>query len=142
MDARHGIERAIALYGQLLDDLRLEEWGELFTQDAVWSMPGASFRGRANIVAGVGAMEPRTPGSVKHLSFTPVIGIESEHSARAWTDLLALARNERGLWEIAAAGRYYDRFVAEGGRWRFASRVAQIAGVHAPELELPPPPSA
>ena len=88
--ARDAIGRLIALYGQLLDDLRLDDWGELFTDDAVWRIPGITFEGRAEIKRGVGDMEPPQPGRVKHMSFTPVIDFESGSRARAWTDQVAL----------------------------------------------------
>jgi hypothetical protein len=120
------IQRVIALFGQLLDDLRLEEWGELFAEDAVWSLPTVSFKGRAEIVKGVGAMEPSEPGRVKHITFTPIIEFESEHRAHAWTDLLALTRSEDGAWSIAAAGRYYDTLEFVRGRWRFISRMCDV----------------
>jgi hypothetical protein len=137
-----GIERTIVLYGQLLDDLRMQEWGELFTDDAVWAIPGTAFRGRSAIVAGVRAMEPPAPGSVKHLAFTPVIDLVGEREALAWTDFLALARNAAGAWELAAAGRYHDRLVASGGRWRFASRVVRIDGAPLPETGMAATPGA
>jgi len=44
--ARDEIGRLMALYGQLLDDLRLEEWGELFTDDAIWRIPSVTFASR------------------------------------------------------------------------------------------------
>jgi SnoaL-like domain len=142
MDSRYEIQRLIALYGQLLDDLRLDEWGGLFTEDAVWSLPGVSFRGRAEIVKGVGAMEPREKGHVKHLSFTPIIDFEGEHRAYAWTDLLALTKSEGGAWTIAAAGRYYDTLEFSHGRWRFSSRVCDVEWPGASEpLKLRRPPS-
>ena len=123
--ARDEIGRLMALYGQLLDDLRLEEWGELFTDDAIWRIPSVTFEGRAAIVEGVGAMEPPHPGRVKHVSFTPVIDFESETRARAWTDQIALHCPDE-TWVVVAAGRYHDVVVLEGGRWRFASREADV----------------
>jgi len=143
MDSVYEIQRLIALYGQLLDDLRLTEWGELFTEDAVWSLPTVSFSGRAEIVKGVGAMEPAQPGSVKHFTFTLIIEFEDEHHAHAWTDLLALMKSERGNWIIAAAGRYYDTVEFAGGRWRFKSRICDIEwdGVRFDPSKLRRPPA-
>ncbi len=43
MKAILGIQRTVTLYGQLLDDLRMEDWGRLFTDDAVWAMPSFTF---------------------------------------------------------------------------------------------------
>ncbi len=143
VDPVYGIQRLIALYGQLLDDLRLEQWGELFTPDAVWSLPTVSFQGRGEIVNGVGAMEPKEPGQVKHLAFTPIIEFEDEHHAWAWTDLIALMKSERGTWAVVAAGRYYDTLIFWEGRWRFKSRICDIEwdGVRFDRTKLRPPPS-
>ena len=143
MDSAYEIQRVIALYGQLLDDLRLEEWGELFTEDAVWSLPTVSFHGRAEIVKGVGAMEPKERGHIKHVAFTPIIEFESEHRAHTWTDLLALAKSEQGVWMTAAAGRYYDTLELSGGRWRFKTRICDVEwdGAKFDEAKLRRPPS-
>jgi SnoaL-like protein len=143
MDSVYEIQRLIALYGQLLDDLRLEEWGELFTEDAVWSLPTVSFHGRAGIVKGVGAMEPGEPGHVKHFTFTPIIEFEDDHHAHAWTNLLALAKSAKGAWMIAAAGRYYGTLEFSGGRWRFKSRICDVEwdGARSDPAKLRRPPS-
>ncbi|SRR5579871_2356887 len=143
MDPVCEIQRVIALYGQLLDDLRLQEWGELFTEDAVWSLPTVSYRGRAAIVAGVGAMEPKESGRVKHIAFTPIIDFDDQHHARAWTDLMALMQSDRGIWSVVAAGRYYDTLEFAHGRWRFSSRICDIEwdGVRFDRKTLRPPPA-
>src|SRR3954471_15632221 len=104
-DDIHAIQDVILLYGQLLDDLRMEDWGRLFTDDAVWAMPGFVFEGRAAIIKGVRAMEPDRPGYVKHLAFAPVIRFGGKDRARAWTDLLFLTRDSFGdPWKTAIAG--------------------------------------
>ncbi len=143
IDAIYEIQRLIALYCQLLDDLRLEEWGELFTQDAVWSLPTVSFQGRAEIVKGVGTMEPQERGHVKHITFAPIIEFEDERHAHAWSDLTALMKSERGTWSVVAAGRYYDTLEFSAGRWRFKSRVCDIEwdGVRFDPAKLRHPPS-
>jgi 3-phenylpropionate/cinnamic acid dioxygenase small subunit len=145
MDAHNAIVRTITLYGQLIDDLRLDEWGELFTEDATWSAPGVSFRGRSEIVKGVGAMEPKTKGQVKHLAFTPIIELDGDNRARAWTDLITLAKSKQGTWSIVSVGRYYDLLEYSDGRWRFANRTCdvdwQADGGQKLELELLRPPA-
>jgi hypothetical protein len=121
------IRRTIGLYGPLLDDLRFKEWGELFTEDAEWIVPGASFKGRVAIVAGVGAIEPKSRGWVKHLSYPPVIELDSPSTARAWSDLVAMVRDaQSGAWSIAAVGRNYDSLRMEGGVWRIERRQADF----------------
>jgi SnoaL-like domain len=143
MDSFYEIQRVVALYGQLLDDLRLDEWGELFTEDAVWSLPTVSFQGRAEIVKGVGAMEPGERGRVKHIALTPIIDLEGERRAHAWTDLLVLTKSEQGAWNVAAAGRYYDMLEFSHGRWRFKSRICDVEwdGIAFDPTKLRRPPS-
>jgi hypothetical protein len=127
-DAINAIRETIILYGQLLDDLRMEEWGRLFTDDAVWAMPGFVFEGREEIIKGVRAMEPERPGTVKHLAFAPVIRFDGKDRARAWTDLLFLTRDTFDApWNTAIAGRYCDELVASDAGWQFALRVADIS---------------
>jgi uncharacterized protein (TIGR02246 family) len=141
MDDAQAIARVVVLYSQLLDDRRMDEWGELFTEDAVWSTPQLTLRGRQGIAQGVGEMQRSLAGNVKHMSFTPSIEIDTSESARAWTDLTVLVRRD-GVWGFSAAGRYYDHFVkGSDGRWRIASRAADINADEKPELPLTPPPA-
>jgi hypothetical protein len=135
------IARTLALYCQLLDDLRFEDWGELFTEDAEWTAPSAAFRGRAAIVEGLRAMEPNARGWVKHLAFAPVVEVEPPTSARVWSDLVVLARDPgSGAWSVAAAGRYYDEMQKEGGLWLFRSRAVDFDVAFNPLLGLEPVP--
>jgi hypothetical protein len=142
MDSIHAIQEVITLYGQLLDDLEMARWGELFADESVWAMPGFIFEGRAAIVKGVRAMEPDRPGLVKHLAFSPVIHLDGD-CARAWTDLMFLSRTAYDApWLLALTGRYCDEFIAENGVWRFAKRVCDIAPDDPPKVpfERRPPP--
>jgi uncharacterized protein (TIGR02246 family) len=125
MEAREAISRTIALYGQFLDDRRFEEFGELFAPDGVWAIPGMSLEGRQQIVDVLQELEKGGPGSVKHLSFYPVIVLEGPDRARAWTDLVALVPSDNG-WTVVSTGRYYDTFVCHEGRWQFSMRQAQV----------------
>jgi uncharacterized protein (TIGR02246 family) len=152
MEAREAISRTIALYGQFLDDRRFEEFGELFAPDGVWAIPGMSLEGRQQIVEVLRELEKGGPGSVKHLSFHPVIVLEGPDRARAWTDLAALIPADNG-WEVVSAGRYYDTFVRHEGRWLFAVRQAEVfpmstlaafapeASTSGPLGDLPPTPT-
>jgi hypothetical protein len=136
------ITRTHALYCQLLDDLRFEDWGELFTEDAEWKTPFSAFRGRPAIVEGLRAMEPEVRGWIKHLSYAPVIEFEGPATARAWSDLVVFGRDRTGgVWGVAAVGRYYDRLEKEAGVWRFRSRAADIDTAYNPLANLEPVPA-
>lgn len=138
----HLVGRTIALYCQLLDDLRFEDFGDLFTEDAEWTIPDISFKGRPAIVAGLTEMEPKARGWVKHTSFSPVIEFDTPTTARAWTDLAAMVRDRKtGAWSLAGVGRYYDELEKSGGKWRFRRRRADIDAARNPLPGLEPPPS-
>ena len=139
MDDLEAIRRLIAIYGQLLDSGRLEEWGELFEPDAIFRVWGRTYRGRDEIKSEIGGMQPDTPG--KHGVLQPVIDLVDASHARAWTDLFALASDDRGI-SIATIGRYHDRIVrdAASGQWRFARRVIVMGGEEVPP-DVDPSPS-
>jgi hypothetical protein len=140
-DAVIAIQNIITLYGQLLDDLRMDEWGELFTENAAWAMPGVLFEGREAIIRGVRAMEPATPGYVKHLAFAPFIRFDGKDRARAWTDLLFLTRDSfDDPWKTAIVGRYCDQLVAGDDGWQFAVRVADFVPGDRPPIAFEPSP--
>lgn len=135
------IQRTIALYGQLLDDLRMDDWCRLFTEDAVWAMPGVRLEGRGRIARGVRKMEPDTPGLVRHVAFTPVIELDGEDVARAWTDFLFLTRDSLAdPWKVLLAGRYCDTLVREDSAWRFKLRVCDYDPANVPDVPFEPSP--
>lgn len=123
------IRRVIALYGQLLDDRRFDEWADLFLNDAVVM----GHAGRQAFLKGIAGIQPSTP--TKHLACTSVIDLEGDH-ATAWTDGLALVDigdgpNGSRLYATYPL-RYYDKFVRVDGRWRIARRESALPGAHLP----------
>jgi uncharacterized protein (TIGR02246 family) len=124
LETLEAIRRLMAIYAQLIDSKRLVEWGELFTEDAVFQVWGQVFRGRAAIVAGIGGMQPDLPG--KHIVLSPVVDLKGPDRALAWTDLSAFSSSEDGI-SIATIGRYHDELVKQDGRWRIARRVVVMA---------------
>jgi 3-phenylpropionate/cinnamic acid dioxygenase small subunit len=131
LEASEAIRRLIALYAQLLDSRRLEEWGALFAEDAVFRVWGRTYRGRTEIERELGGMQrPDMPG--KHALLQPVIDLEGLDRARAWTDMSVLVQGPDGI-ATATIGRYHDELVRHDGRWRFASRAIVMAGEAEPE---------
>ena len=131
LHALEEIRRLLAIYGQLLDSKRIEEWSQLFTEDAVFDVWGQTWRGRKAIAEGIGGMQPDTPG--KHVVLSPVIDLQDADHARAFTDLSAFASGQDGAITIATIGRYHDELVRQAGRWRFARRVVVMAGEATPD---------
>lgn len=136
LEALEAIRRLMAVYAQLLDSKRIDEWAQLFAPDASFEVWGKTYRGRAEIAAGIGGMQPALPG--KHVCLTPVIDLLGPERARAWTDLSAFASQEDGI-QIATIGRYHDELVRSDGRWRFARRAVVMAGEELPAGVAPSP---
>jgi hypothetical protein len=140
MDDDYSIRRLMAVYSQLIDDGRWDEWGELFTEDAVFTVWGQAYLGREEIVRAISGMQSGLPG--KHVAFATVVELDGDR-ALAWTDFLGVADTGPGQWGrsygIASAARYYDRLTRHDGRWRFSRRDIRNAGEPLPEGAVPTP---
>jgi uncharacterized protein (TIGR02246 family) len=141
MDDIEGIRRLIFLYSQLLDDSRLDEWQDLFTEDAVFTVWGTVHTGRSAIRDGIGGMTSELPG--KHVAYATVVDFEFDDQAWAWTDFTALVDAGPGKWGrsyiVATVARYYDHVVRRDGRWLFDRRQIRMAGEPLPAGARPSP---
>jgi uncharacterized protein (TIGR02246 family) len=138
MNDLEAIRRLIALYPQLLDAKRLEEWGGLFAEDAVFDVFGRRLAGRAEIVREIGAMQPAAP--LKHAVFAPIVELDAPDRARAWTDFATLAQGEASIG-VANFATYHDILTKRDGRWRIAHRTIVSPG-EKPPADVGPVPSA
>ena len=138
MNDYEAIRRLIALYAQLLDAKRLEEWGGLWAEDAIFRVFGRTLHGRPEIVREIGAMQPAAP--LKHAVFAPIIELDDVNRARAWTDFATFAAGAESI-SIANFATYHDRLEKHDGRWRIAQRTIVSAG-EAPPADVGPVPSA
>lgn len=115
------IRRVIAVYAQLLDDGKFDEWIELFTDDATFSYRNEetksdnNYVGREAIRGWIGASMSEDRRAM-HLCGNSVIDV-SGTEARAVTDLVL----HQGL-TIASTARYIDRFVLQSNKWLIAHR--------------------
>jgi uncharacterized protein (TIGR02246 family) len=119
MDDLDAIRRTIALYCQLCDDGRFEEWGDLYTEDARFCVLGKVYEGREEIRGFIERAQPAGARG-KHVAANPVIDVEGDEAV-ARTDYVFLSRNGGSL-ALTSAGRYHDRLVRRGGRWLFSER--------------------
>ncbi len=127
------IHQLHARYCQLIDDLRFDDLGKLFLDDAVWEAGPLRFEGRPAIVAGFAQIEPPRPGMVRHISFNPVIDFAGDE-AHVWADAIALQVGAPGESSpVVAVGRYFDVLKRDGGHWRFARRTFAYSGQPLPE---------
>lgn len=125
----HRIQRTLARYCQLCDDGLFEEWAELFTDDATFSVMGRSYEGREAIKAMIlAAMPPERRG--KHFLGQSVADVDAgSRQATAVTDFTFIAKDAEGRLAITNAGRYHDALVQSGdGCWLFRSREIRLLG--------------
>ncbi|MEA2624502.1 MAG: hypothetical protein QOD06_547 [Candidatus Binatota bacterium] len=126
LEEKDAIRELFARYCLLVDGARFEEWSELFSEDAVFEVPGvARLQGRTKILQFIRRIpldERGLPG-FKHCVLNEVIEVDGDQ-ARAESSLVLL-RNATPV-HIEIAGRYHDELVREDGRWRFRSRTVAI----------------
>ena len=119
------IRRLLALYCQLMDDRRYDEWSQLFAPDGVWALGGREYRGPSEAKAYMDQLlRDRPQRRTKHICTNVPIDIDGD-VGRITSDYAMLAREPEGTpWTVVAFGRYEDRVVrrAEGSGWQFAER--------------------
>ncbi len=121
MSDEEGVRRTLALYCQLCDDGRFDEWADLYTENATFSVLGRTHEGQAAIKGFIEkAQGPEQRG--KHVCANPLIDVDGD-TATAVTDYVFVARADGGSLAITSAGRYHDRLLrGADGRWRFTQR--------------------
>ncbi len=122
-DDEDQIRRTLAQYGQLCDDGRFDEWGELFTEDAQLEVMGQVTTGRPGIVTYMRSVQPAESRGIHMISGT-LVQVDGP-SASASTNYVFVRPTVDGM-AIIAAGRYYDQLVRDDRRWRFTERKITI----------------
>lgn len=143
--AREGIRDLVTRYNSNGDSGRFEPLLELFADDAVMELDDGHggwtrFEGRDRITTiftgmrdhlrahasaktGAQAGDPAPPEYIRHYTATHQIDlVDAEHA----TGRLYYAVVMRHGWDHW--GRYMDRYVRQGGEWRFANRRVTVDG--------------
>ncbi len=109
----------------LADEGDLEEYVDLFTEDARWDMPGGELQGRENLLAG--AIERRAEGMVgpgsntRHVIATQSVLVDGDGAASdAYFQFWVNTASEPS---VALFGRYRDRLVRTDSGWKLAHRI-------------------
>lgn len=121
--AEAGIRQLHARYTDAVWRQDHDAFADCFTEDGEWRISGRVFRGRAEIRSAI----ERILANFRRvlISFgTPILEVgDREATGRTYI-------NERCAWKDGntniSIGRYYERFVQEGDRWRFAWRLFQL----------------
>lgn len=119
------IRRLLAEYCHAYDDGRADDFAELFTADATFTVFGTTRHGRTEIREHVGAWDPNTPPG-QHVTYNTVIDLHGDR-AWAWTDFLYLQQADDG-YRVSTAGRYHDELLRGPDRWRFHARTIRFLG--------------
>jgi 3-phenylpropionate/cinnamic acid dioxygenase small subunit len=122
MSDEEAIRRTIAQYAHFCDDGRFDEWAELFAVDARFSVLGETHEGRGQAKAWIMKFQTAELRG-KHVCTNTVIDVGGDQ-ARAWTDYIFVDRSGA----IVSVGRYHDRLVRDGERWRFQERRIVFVG--------------
>lgn len=123
--SHQAIANLIAAYAELVDDGDFNGVGKLLA-DATFSGSGVPFKGADAIEKmlreSVITYDDGTPRT-QHVTTNVAIEIDEQADAAASRSYVTVLQALPGLpLQPIAAGRYYDRFVRLGGRWRFAER--------------------
>lgn len=119
------VRNLIARLAILADQGDLAEYGDQFTEDSVWALPGAPRHGRAEILEGAEARRAEGvtgPGtSTRHVITNITVHVDGPEAASAESYFLFL-RDTSGSPSIVNTGVYRDRFRREGRTWRMERR--------------------
>ncbi len=127
--AREEIRQLVARYAHHADGGRFAELVALFAEDGVLRIDDrAPLQGRDAILGFLGdtrrdlAVLPGT-GSIRHHVTTLRIDVASPDAAAGAAYFLVVTDRGPDHW-----GRYRDRYVREGDRWRFGERRVRVDG--------------
>jgi len=132
------VSRLNAEYARAIDDDRLEDWPDFFTDSCLYTITSADNH-RQGMPAGViyadskGMLKDRVAAlreanvyerqSYRHIVGLPAIVGERDGAVRAETPFLVVRIMRDGTMALFATGRYLDALVEEVGALRFRERV-------------------
>jgi ketosteroid isomerase-like protein len=106
-------------------------FGDCFTKDGEWRISGMILKGRDHIAQTFGAIMGSFEAVL--MNFHPPaleVGDGVAEGRTYTTELSAFANGERAL----AISTYYERYVLQGDRWRFAWRLFHMHYLGPPDL--------
>jgi uncharacterized protein (TIGR02246 family) len=132
LEAEAGIRQLHAHYTDAVWRQDLAAFADCFASDAEWRISGRVMRGRAEITSGFGAILASCNRVL--ISFrNPQVDLtgRGHASARAYVTEQCSWHDKPPTMHI---GRYHDRAVLDGDRWRFTWRLFQLLYIGPPDL--------
>jgi len=122
MSDEEAIRQLLAEFIQLRDDKHFDEWVKLFAEDATFQYSPEVLVGRPAIKTAVEALLREDRG--KHLCCNSIIRVSGD-KAEVTSDFVKInpsGPGGAGVFAIAVAGRYEDRWIRHSSSWLLASR--------------------
>lgn len=125
LEEKDAIHETLANYCFYVDAGELDQWANLFTEDATFDAGAlAKCTGRATIQRFLAAaLRPwsTTMPPMKHCVMNEIITVNGDE-ARAKSYIIVILAPGEGQLSIGLAGRYEDQLVKQEGRWLFKTR--------------------
>ena len=137
-DALYRVERLLAAYAHCIDQDRLEQWPDLFTDDCLYQVISAANYQRGlpmgliyadskgmlrDRVAALRQANIYEPQRYRHLiSSTVILNSERPTQVRAESHYLVIRSMQAGASEVFSAGRYLDVVDLSGPNARFREK--------------------
>lgn len=114
-----GVQQLHARFVDAVFRQDFDEFAQCFAVDGVWKIAGMDLAGRAAIHEAAGRLLSRCE-KIQLIAQMPILEVSGQ-TAQGRQQMTEMAKMPDGSGFITF-GTYHDRYVLEGGRWRFARR--------------------
>jgi uncharacterized protein (TIGR02246 family) len=129
-----GVRQLQARYADAVWRRDRDAFVDCFADDGVWKIAGLHMRGRAEVAAGYDKLMAASERVLMRLG-APAVDV-APGGVTARTQVTELVKLRDG-GSVRTIGVYYERFVEQGGRWRFAWRHFDLFYYGPPDLSGP-----
>ena len=113
-------------YGRCLDTPGSEEeFIDLFTHDAVFTLRGRTYNGRDGVRSFLA--QRQNSGPVKHMLSLSVLTYQRDGTCAATGETVPFRPDAEGNIKIVFVGRFDDRLRRDDDRWRFTHKTVEPA---------------
>jgi uncharacterized protein (TIGR02246 family) len=115
------IRQLVARYCHYIDQVRIDEWLDCFTEDGAFDFFGSRTEGRdalRELGSGMEATQASAP--MRHVVTNVIVDVDGDTATSSSYLQILMAQRPPALM---TSGRYEDRLRRIDGRWRFEERV-------------------